>query len=116
MSEKDGERFIVHGLPRLTSLMLLLIHLVRLQKKHPEAQRVDIAKLIYSTQFGMKSFNLNVAERNACLQALIDGQSPDPTDRPPSVLNLVHLFADIEDIFPDELCEEFDNFLKIQSE
>ena len=106
MSEKDGERFIVDGQQRLTSLTLLLIHLDRLQKKHPEAQRVDIAKLIYSTQYGTNSFNLDVAERNACLQALIDGESPDPTGQPPSVLNLIQRFADIEDIFPDELCEE----------
>ena len=106
MSEKDGERFIVDGQQRLTSLTLLLIHLDRLKKKHTEAQRVDIAKLIYSTQYGTKSFNLDVAERNACLQALIDGESPDPTDQPPSVLNLIQRFADIEDIFPDELCEE----------
>ena len=60
----------------------------------------------HSTQYGTKSFNLDVAERNACLQALIDGESPDPTDQPPSVLNLIQRFADIEDIFPDELCEE----------
>ena len=81
MSEKDGERFIVDGQQLLTSLTLLLIYFDWLQKERPEAQRVDIAKLIYSTQYGTKSFNLDVAERNACLQALIDGESPDPTEQ-----------------------------------
>ena len=105
ISEKDGERFIVDGQQRLTSLTILLIYLDRLQKERPEDQRVTVANLIYSTKYGSKSFNLDVTERNACLQALIDGEAPDPTDQPPSVQTLIHRFDDIEDIFPDELRE-----------
>ena len=103
ISRKNGERFIVDGQQRLTSLTLLLIYLDRLQKERSETHRVAITNLIYSVQYGSPSFNLDVAERNACLQFLIEGKLPDPTDQPPSVQNLINRFADIEEIFPDEL-------------
>ena len=44
-------------------------------------------------------------ERNACLQALINGESPDPTAEPPSVQNMINRFNDIADICPDEFRE-----------
>ncbi|MDU8928313.1 DUF262 domain-containing HNH endonuclease family protein [Alisedimentitalea sp. MJ-SS2] len=103
ISNKDGDRFIVDGQQRLTSLTLLLIYLDSLQKDQPADQRVEIANLVYSTQYGTKSFNLDVQERNGCLQALINGDSPDPTDEPPSVQNLINRYHDITDIFPEEL-------------
>ena len=103
VSEKDGERFIVDGQQRLTSLTLLLIHLDHLQKELPTNWQVVITNLIYSTQFGSKSFNLDIPERNACLQTLIDGDIPDTTEQTPSVQNLIRRFAEIVDIFPDDL-------------
>lgn len=74
ISNKDGDRFVVDGQQRLTSLTLFLIYLDSLQKDRPAEQRVEIANLVYSTQYGTKSFNLDVQERNACLQALINGE------------------------------------------
>ena len=106
ISEKNGERFIVDGQQRLTSLTLLLAYLDRLQQDRASDDLVEVANLIYSTQYGKKSFNLDVDERNACLQALIDSESPDPTDQPPSVQNLINRFNDIADICPNELREE----------
>ncbi len=106
ISEKNGERFIVDGQQRLTSLTLLLVYLDRLQRDRASDDQVDVANLIYSTKFGKKSFNLDVDERNACLQALIDSEIPDPTDQPPSVQNLINRFNDIADICPNELREE----------
>ena len=105
ISEKNGERFIVDGQQRLTSLTLLLAYLDRIQRDRPPDDRVEVANLIYSTQYGKKSFNLDVDERNVCLQALIDGESPDPTDQPPSVQNLINRFNDIADNCPNELRE-----------
>ena len=87
ISNKNGDRFIVDGQQRLTSLTLLLIYLDGLQRDRPSEKQVGIANLVYSTLYGSKSFNLDVQERNTCLQALIDGGSPDPTDEPPSVQN-----------------------------
>ena len=103
ISNKNGDRFIVDGQQRLTSLTLLLTYLDGLQNGSPAEHRVEIANLIYSTQYGSKSFNLDVQERNACLQALISGESPDPTDEPPSVQNLINRYNDITDIFPEDL-------------
>ena len=103
ISNKDGDRFIVDGQQRLTSLTLLLTYLDGLQSDSPAEHRVEITNLIYSNQYGSKSFNLDVQERNACLQALISGESPDPTDEPPSVQNLINRYNDITDIFPEDL-------------
>ena len=103
ISEKDNDHFIVDGQQRLTSLTLLLIYLDGLQKDRLVEQQVWIANLVYSIQFGSKSFNLNVQERNVCLQALISGESPDATGKPPSVQNLINRYNDITEIFPEEL-------------
>ncbi len=106
ISNKDGDRFIVDGQQRLTSLTLLLTYLDRLQKARPKEQRVKIDDLIYSTQYGSKSFNLDVEERNPCLQALINGENPDPTDQPPSVQNLINRYNEIDDIFPKDIHDD----------
>ena len=106
ISEKNGERFIVDGQQRLTSLTLLPTFLDNLQKQRSPDDLVEICNLIYSTQYGRRSFNLDVQERNACLQALINGDDPDPTDPMPSVQNLINRYNDIADIFPLELREK----------
>ena len=103
ISNKDGDRYIVDGQQRLTSLTLLLIYLDGLQKERATEQRVEVANLVYSTQFGSKSFNLDVQERNASLQALVSGESPDPAEEPPSVQNLINRYNDIVEIFPEDL-------------
>ena len=64
-----------------------------------------VSNLIYSTQYGKKSFNLDVGERNVCLQAFIDSESLDPTNQTPSVQNLINRFNDIADIWPNKLRE-----------
>ena len=106
ISAKDNERFIVDGQQRLTSLTLLLIYLNSLQKTREDEEPVDVAKLIYSTKFGTKSFNLDIKERNTCLQSLLDGKIPDPADQLPSVQNLINRYSDITEFFPDELRRE----------
>jgi uncharacterized protein with ParB-like and HNH nuclease domain len=103
VSEKDGERFIVDGQQRLTSLTLLLTFLDGLQRARAPDDRVEIANLVYSTQYGKKSFNLDVPERTTCLQSIINGEKPDSTDQPPSVQNLIARYNEIAEIFPEEL-------------
>lgn len=106
ISGKGNQRFIVDGQQRLTSLTLLLIYLDNLQRNGETEESVDVAELIYSRKFGTKSFNLNVEERNGCLQSLIEGQIPDTSDQPPSVQNLINRYTFIAEIFPDELRQD----------
>ena len=104
VTHKDNRRYIVDGQQRLTSLTLLLIYLERLQRDLPNDRRnKDILPLIYSTQFGQKSFNLDIPERNDCMQKIMNGEDLDPTGQPPSIQNLILRYNDIEDCFPERL-------------
>ena len=71
LSHKRGQRFVVDGQQRLTTLTLLLIYLHNLQADREE--QVDVRNLIYSEKFGRKSFNLDVPDRNAVMQTLLEG-------------------------------------------
>ncbi len=107
ISQKDNVRYIVDGQQRLTSLTLLLIYLDRLiQDREDKESIADISDLIYSIKFGAKSFNLDIDERNSCLQSLINGENPDPVDQSPSVQNLINRYNDITEFFPDELRDQ----------
>ena len=103
ISAKENDRFIVDGQQRLTSLTLLLIYLNSLQLTREDEETVEVTNLIYSTKFGTKSFNLNIPERDTCLQSLIDGEIPDTVAQPPSVQNLINRYSELLEFFPDEL-------------
>ena len=104
VSSKGEASYIVDGQQRLTSLTLLLIYLRNLQRER--AEQVNIDELIFSEQYGEKSFNLHVEERTPCMEALFEQQTFDPTDKSESVQNIVARYNDIEEIFPDELRED----------
>ena len=104
VSRKDNASFIVDGQQRLTSLSLLLIYLRNLQRDRED--KVNVDELIFSEAYGEKSFNLDVAERIPCMEALFEQQSFDPTDQPESVQNSLARYDDIEESFPDELLGE----------
>jgi uncharacterized protein with ParB-like and HNH nuclease domain len=102
---RDGANYIVDGQQRLTSLTLLLIYLRNLQKKRHHSEQVNIDELIFSERYGEKSFNLQVDERTACIEALFEGESFDCAGKSESVQNLVSRYEDIDECFPDELRE-----------
>jgi hypothetical protein len=103
ISEKDGQKFIIDGQQRLTSLTLLLIRLHRLL---PDSeQKGQLADLIFSQKFGKRSFNLNVPERTACMEALYAGQAIGENGHPESVANILARYQDIEERFPQELTD-----------
>ena len=104
ISDKDGQKFIIDGQQRLTSMTLLLIHLHR-QLEDPEEQ-AQLADLIFSKKFGKRSFNLDVPERTPCMDALFTGEPFDESGQPESVANILARFQDIEESFPDELAGE----------
>lgn len=104
ISEKDGQKFIVDGQQRLTTLTLLLIYLhSRLEDADDKAQ---VAPLIFSRQYGQKSFNIDVPERATCMDYLYRGTPIEDNDHPESVRNILGRYADIEDLFPEDLSGE----------
>lgn len=101
ISQRDNERLIVDGQQRMTSLTLLLLYLHNQQKGRDDIEPVE--ELIFSRKFGSKSFNLNVPERNGCMEALFDGKTYDQANQSESVQNLIGRFNDIAEIFPQEI-------------
>ena len=104
ISQKGSESFIVDGQQRLTSLTLLLVLLRNLQSDRDDAVSVD--DLIFSERYGQKTFNLAVAERAHCMEALYEDKAFDPSDRSESVQNLYDRYQDMEADFPAELRKE----------
>src|SRR5437867_11968636 len=80
ISDKDGQKFIIDGQQRLTTLTLLLIFLQH-QLQDTE-QKGQIADLIFSQKYGKRSFNLDIPERTACMEALYAGQDFAGNDPP----------------------------------
>lgn len=103
ISKKESVGYVVDGQQRLTSLTLLLVYLRNLQRDR--APQVNVDELIFSEQYGAKSFNLHVDERTPAMEALYTDGAADfnTTDRPESVQNLVARYRDIEAAFPEEL-------------
>jgi hypothetical protein len=104
ISDKAGQKFIIDGQQRLTTLTLLLIRIHHLLSD-PE-QKGQLADLIFSQKFGKRSFNLAVPERTACMEALYTGQAFDENGQPESVANILARYQDIEDRFPEDLAGE----------
>jgi len=104
LSDKGGEKLIIDGQQRLTSLTLLLTYL-----HHHISDSNDkrlIADLIFSQKFGKKSFNIDVPERKECMEALLNNKPFDAEDHSESVRNIMNRYRDIEDQFsqqPDTL-------------
>jgi uncharacterized protein with ParB-like and HNH nuclease domain len=103
VSHKRGQRFVVDGQQRLTTLTLLLIYLHNLQSKHD--QQVDVRDLIYSEKFGRKSFNLDIPEREEVMRTLLEGKEPDLAKASESVQNIAARYANIVEHFPEDLAE-----------
>lgn len=102
ISEKDSVPYIVDGQQRLTSLTLLLTFLRNLQAERDD--KVAIDDLLMVEKFGKKSFNLDVSDRATCMSALIENGAYNPTDADSeSVRNLAARYAELEDIFPEDL-------------
>ena len=119
ISDKEGKKFIIDGQQRLTTLSLLLIYIYRLLDDEQRKERLtdaqldeeqstqrQLADLICSTKYGRHSFNIDVKEREACMDALFRVRTIDTDGQPESIVNIVNRFEDIEDLFPDDISNE----------
>jgi len=104
ISHSEEKKQIVDGQQRLTSLTLMLIYLHNIQKDRPDA--VSIEKMIFSEEYGEKSFNLDIPERNECMNALFDGTPYDAVDQVESIQNLIGRYNDIVEAFPAEIAND----------
>jgi hypothetical protein len=102
VSDKEGEKFIIDGQQRLTTLTLLLIFL---QHKLEDAdQKTQVADLIFSQRYGKRSFNLDIPNRTPCMEALYAGEPFDESNQTDeSVTTILARYSDIEENFPEEL-------------
>ena len=101
ISNKDNMDYLVDGQQRLTSLTLLLIYLRNLQRGRTDQVNVD--KLIFSEKYGEKTFNMQVPERLACMEALFDGRQVDENGEPESIQNIITRYQDIIELLPEEV-------------
>lgn len=105
LSEKSGKRSIIDGQQRLTSLTLFLIYLNNKQKELGLDEA--ISGMIFSEKFGQKSFNIDVPERTACLDALFNqGEYTPPEDADASTVNMTVRYQNICDAFPVDRIDE----------
>jgi uncharacterized protein with ParB-like and HNH nuclease domain len=102
VSEKGGQRSIIDGQQRLTSLTLLLIYLNNLQKTLKLDEKIE--SMIFSEHRGTKSFNIQVDERKECLEKLFQtgGYTLREGDDP-STANMAERYGDIVELFPEEI-------------
>ena len=103
-----NETFIVDGQQRMTTLMLLLIWLHRLQSDRDDAVP-GLEALVVSDHFGQAEFAVEdpVVPRKSVLTALLHGQEV-MVDRlvSTSQRNMVQRFADIDELFPAEVQDD----------
>lgn len=105
ISQSEDKKQIVDGQQRLSSLTLLLIFLHNIQKG--KTSTVAVEKMIFSDEYGEKSFNLDIPERNDCMNALFEseGAGYDTTGQAESMQNLIERYADIGEAFPAEIAD-----------
>ena len=95
LSEKKGIKSIIDGQQRLTSMNLLLIFLRHLIKTDVDLS-AKIAPLIYSESYGEKSYNLQIKDREKCMDGLYKEGKYEVDEKSESVTNILERYSDIE--------------------
>lgn len=110
ISEKDQNDYIVDGQQRLTSLSLIIIYLYNTLKELKLLDKISsLGTLIYSEEYGEKTFNIQVSDREKCMEALFTNNYKDflPQEENTSMYNLLERYKDIDEFFKEvELSEE----------
>lgn len=97
VSKRKGKNYLIDGQQRVTSLTLLLIYLYRATKEKGLSVAERIAPLIFSDNYGVPSFNLDISERLPVIEALFKGESFTPDGKDESVQNMYNRYSDILD-------------------
>lgn len=101
INQKDNVKYIVDGQQRLTSLTLFLIYLRNYANKE-NIQITNIDDLIYSEQFGKKSFNIEIEDRIKIITAIFEDEDLNKFDNLlQSQKNLIERYNDIEQNFEE---------------
>ena len=111
ISHADGQRYIVDGQQRITTLILLLINLYR--SLEPGRLRDQVDQCIYSLSGGTEGFNLDVPEWYNLMESLYADTPFDEGDQSESIQNIVLRYRDIVDYFeiPDDAIPCFVSWL-----
>ncbi|MGB4284906.1 MAG: DUF262 domain-containing protein [Bacteroidales bacterium] len=104
ISDRDGKKYIIDGQQRLTTITLLLIYIYH--HLSDDFQKTQLADLIFSQKYGKRSFNLDVDERNEVMEALFTKKNFEENGQSESIVNILHRYHDIEDLFPEELSND----------
>ena len=97
ISHAEGQRYIVDGQQRLTTLTLLLISLYQSLEDGSLKNQVD--QCIYSLSGGTEGFNLNVPEWDHLMEALYTDSPFDGSEQSESIQNIVLRYHDVADYF-----------------
>ncbi len=106
----EDENAIIDGQQRLTSLSLLLLYITK--NITDENDKAEVLNLIYSQKYGKTTFNIDVDERAACLQAIVEDKHFDIEGHPESVQNIWKRYQDITELMIDGIPEEALPFFK----
>lgn len=106
LSVKDGINSIIDGQQRITTFTLLLIYVLKKYGNISDFPKSDIEKMIYSDDFGTKKFNIDIEERNECMQSLFRDGSYElkPSDNS-SIENLVNRYNDMQNCWNEKINE-----------
>ncbi len=96
-SPEDGQRYIVDGQQRVTTLTLILIWLYRSLAEGSLKNQVE--QLIYSLSGGTEGFNLEVSEWCVIMTLLYEGKPYEENGDSESVRNIALRYSDVEDYF-----------------
>lgn len=101
---QKGKDSIIDGQQRITSITLFLIYLNNLQKQ--ATSKVTISNLIFSEQYGEKSFNMTDEDRQAVLKGLYeDGEFDISKSEDETEINIYERYMDIDSVFPEALTD-----------
>ena len=62
--------------------------------------------MIFSEKYAQKTYNIQIEDRNECIDALYNDQDYDYIGKGDSAKNIVERYQDIEELFPTELRDD----------